>query len=97
MTSISTDTLPLLMLESPVARVRPLRAPEVPRPRAAPSGLFPAAAVVPEPPIGTALRLRRAVAWTVVLGTVGLLVYASWQRVVLGGEPEAAVAMPVGP
>jgi hypothetical protein len=62
-------------------RVEPFREVVVPRPKATPSGLFPAAEVVPLPPVGMALRLRRAVALTVVVGTVSLLAYVSWQRV----------------
>jgi hypothetical protein len=90
MPPISTDDVPLVMLDRPRARraeasrplrVRPFREVTLPRPKNTPSGLFPAAQVRPEPPVGGALRLRRAVALTVVLGTVGLLAYASWQRV----------------
>lgn len=67
-------------------RVRPFHAPELPRPKE-PSGLLPAAEVRPEPPMGLALRLRRAVALVVVLGTVSLLAYAAWQRVARHREP----------
>jgi hypothetical protein len=61
----------------------------VPRPKEAPSGLLRAAAVVPEAPVGGALRLRRAVALTVVLGTVSLLAYASWLRGAHARQPAA--------
>jgi hypothetical protein len=90
MSPISTDDVPIVMLDRPRARrsegsrplrVRPFREVTLPRPKNTPSGLFPAAQVRPEPPVGGALRLRRAVALTVVLGTVSLLAYASWQRV----------------
>jgi hypothetical protein len=90
MTPISTDSMPLMMLDRSRARrgessrplrVRPFREVTLPRPKDTPSGLFPAVPVRPGPPVGGALRLRRAVALTVVLGTVGLLAYASWQRV----------------
>ncbi len=76
-------------------RVRPFHAPELPRPRE-PSGLLPAAEVRPEPPIALALRLRRAVALTVVLGTVSLLAYAGWQRVAHDRElpPAGALTRP---
>jgi cytochrome c-type biogenesis protein CcmH/NrfG len=90
--SISTESFPLLTLERQPARrrepmrVRPFRSPEVPRPSALKSGLFPAVEWQPEPPRGRALRLRRAVALVVVLGTVSLLSYASWQRVAHGHE-----------
>lgn len=96
MSSISTDRIPLVTLERPPARrrgtwlgVRPFRSIELPRPKATPSGLFPAVPVRPEPPMGRALRLRRAVAWTVVLGTAALLAYASWQRVAHGATAPA--------
>jgi hypothetical protein len=95
MSSISTDRVPLVTLELPpsrrsgkLLRVRPFRSIELPRPRATPSGLFPAVPVRPEPPIGLALRLRRAVAWTVVLGTVALLAYAIWPRLAHGAATD---------
>lgn len=65
-------------------RVEPFAEIVVPRPKPT-SGLFPAAQAVPRPPEGTALRLRRAVALMVVLGTVGLVAYASWYRVAQAG------------
>jgi len=56
----------------------PFREVTLPRPRPT-SGLFPAA-VEPAPRPTSGTRLRRAVALTVVLGTVSLLAYASWHR-----------------
>lgn len=86
----STDRIAFVTLERPQprgaepVRVRPfLRARELPRPKT-PSGLFPAAPVRPGPPKGYALRARRAVALTVVVGSVCLLAYAAWQRVAHG-------------
>jgi hypothetical protein len=98
--SISTESFPLLTLErQPVRRreplrVRPFRAPEVPRPSVTSSGLFPAVEWRPEPPRGRALRLRRAVALIVVLGTVGLLSYASWQRAAHAHELAGRATVP---
>lgn len=105
MTPISTDDVPLVMLDRPRARrgessrplrVRPFREITLPRPKNTPSGLFPAAQLRPEPPVGGALRLRRAVALTVVLGTVSLLVYASWQRAAHARELAELAAAPAG-
>ena len=93
MSSYSNERIPRITLEP--LRVRPLRALELPRPRTAPSGLFPAVAMPPEPPMGLALRLRRAVALIVVLGTVGLVAYAVWQHVARVGEPASPVALPM--
>jgi hypothetical protein len=70
--------------------MRPLRVSDVPRPRHTKSGLFPAATAPPDPPAGAALRARRAVALTVVVGTLCLLAYASWKRVAHGLEPSEA-------
>lgn len=101
MSSTSTERIPLVALEHPPARrreplrVRPFRSLELPRPRTTPSGLFPAVAVRPEPPIGLALRLRRAVALFVVLGTVSLVAYAAWQRVARDREPTSPLARPM--
>ena len=67
----SSSSLPL--------RVEPFREVPLPRPRPTPSGLFPATSALP--PAARTSRLRRAVALAVVLGTVGLLAYVSWQRV----------------
>jgi hypothetical protein len=99
MTPISTDGMPLLMLDRPHARgestplrVRPFREVSVPRPKDTPSGLFPAVPMRLEPPVGRALRLRRAVALTVVLGTVGLLAYASWQHAAHARELDPSAA-----
>lgn len=92
----STDRIPFVTLERPQPRqaeplrVRPfLRARELPRPKTT-SGLFPAVPVRPGPPMGYALRARRAVALTVVIGSVCLLTYAAWQRVAHGATPPAA-------
>jgi hypothetical protein len=93
MSSTSTERIPLLTLEP--LRVRPFRAPELPRPRTTPSGLFPAVALRPGPPMGLALRLRRAVGLVVVLGTVGLVTYAAWQRAARVREPASPVARPM--
>lgn len=96
MSSSSTERIPLVTLEHPPARrrqavrVRPFRSLELPRPRTTPSGLFPAVAVRPNPPVGFALRLRRAVALVVVLGTVSLMAYAAWQSAGRGREPTRA-------
>lgn len=67
----------------PLLRVEPFRELTLPRrPRTTPSGLFPAVETPAEQPsAGMTSRLRRAVALAVVVGTVGLLAYASWQRV----------------
>ncbi len=74
------------------------RIPEVdlPRPEATPSGLFRIVPVEPEPPARGALKLRRAVGLTVLIGTLGLLAYASWQRVAHARSSEW-VATPSGP
>jgi hypothetical protein len=74
-------------------RVRPFGAIEpLPRPRTA-SGLLPAAEVRPVPPMGRALRLRRAVALFVVLGTLCLVAYVASQRVAHGREPATPRAL----
>jgi len=91
MSSISTESFPLLAIERQThrrgpLRVRPFRPPEVPRPTTTTSGLFPAVPMKLEPPRGRALRLRRVVAVVVVLGTVCLLSYVTWQRLAHGRE-----------
>lgn len=58
--------------------VRPFGEITVPRPEQ--SGLFPAVEVQPTPMRHVDRRLRRAVLLTVVVGVIGLLAYASWQR-----------------
>lgn len=97
----STDRIPLVTLERPVRRrtsvhVQPFRSIELlPRPRTPSSGLLPAAEVRPEPPpVGAALRLRRAVALVVVLGTLCLLGYVASQRVAHDREPATSHARP---
>jgi len=81
MSSFSTDRIPFVTLDRSSVRVRPFRSIErLPRPKAR-SGLVPAASERPEPPKGDALRLRRAVAWIVVIGSVCLVGYAASQRV----------------
>lgn len=95
MSSISTESYPLLTIERQPRRreplhVRPFRTPEVPRPSTTTSGLFPAVPFKLEPPKGRALRLRRVVALIVVLGTVCLLSYVAWQRVAHGAAAPAA-------
>ena len=101
MSSVSTDRIPLVSLEHEPARrreplrVRPFRSPDVPRPRHAPSGLFPAAPIRPEPPKGLALRLRRVVALVVVLGTVSLVAYAAWPRIARDRDPASPLARPI--
>lgn len=77
--------------------MRPIRDVVLPRPKATPSGLFPAVQVQPLPIAGPALRLRRAVGLTVLLGTVCLLAYASWQRAAHARAPVASAAAPVEP
>ncbi|MCX4239258.1 hypothetical protein [Paraliomyxa miuraensis] len=69
----SSGSLPLLRV-----RVESFREVTLPRPRSTPSGLFPA--VTAPPPTVMTSRLRRMVALAVVIGTVGLLAYVSWQR-----------------
>ena len=71
-------------VELPTSPSRALRLPwvkpppDVPLPRPTTrSGMFPEVPVVP-PRAG--LGLRRVVLWTVVLGAIGLVCYASWQR-----------------
>lgn len=101
-------TAPFMPIDRPPPRrrrtqlhVRPFDAFEaidaVPRPRhTAPSGLLPAAEAQtrPEPPVGSALRLRRAVALFVVLGTLALLAYAAAQRVANDRETTPHVVPP---
>lgn len=97
---LSTDRIPFVPLERPVRRrksvhVQPFRSIELlPRPRTPSSGLVPAAEVRPEPPVGAALRLRRAVALVVVLGTLCLMGYVASQRVANDREPATSLARP---
>ena len=75
--------------------VQPFRSIELlPRPRTPSSGLLPAAEVRPEPPVGAALRLRRAVALVVVLGTLCLAGSVASQRVAHDREPASSSARP---
>lgn len=54
------------------------------------SGLFPTVRELPLVPDTSGLRLRRAVLMIVVIGGMGLVAYASWQR--MGYERAASSA-----
>ncbi|MEM9455794.1 MAG: hypothetical protein AAGF11_16560 [Myxococcota bacterium] len=66
----------------------------LPRPDSV-SGLFPAFDAHPPPLARSGLRLRRAVLLTVVLGTVSLLAYASWQWMSWQRSAQARAVNPV--
>ncbi|MEM7155764.1 MAG: hypothetical protein AAF799_23135 [Myxococcota bacterium] len=80
--------------QSQTLRVKPFQQIDLqPPPSNKNSGLFPAVAVAPTPPNDRALRLRRAVLLTVVVGGLGLLAYASWQRVAHARAGDADVTV----
>ncbi|MCA9652344.1 MAG: hypothetical protein KC501_20690 [Myxococcales bacterium] len=98
---VSTPTPPSLAIAEPQqlgprARellVRPLSSIELrPPPSDTNSGLFPALEVGPRPLGRGGRRLRRAVLLTVVLGAIGLMTYAAWQRAAQARTPSAVVA-----
>lgn len=83
---VSTPTPPSLAIIDPrplagsSMLVRPFDRIELEPPSQTSSGLFPALDEEPVPLERGGLRLRRAVLLTIVVGAVGLLAYASWQR-----------------
>lgn len=83
--------------QSQTLRVKPFQTIDLkPPPSERNSGLFPAVAVAPLPPNDRALRLRRAVLLTVVVGGLSLLAYASWQRVAHARSADAEVSVRPG-
>lgn len=92
---VSTPTPPSLAIIDPrplagsSVLVRPFDRIELQPPSQTSSGLFPALdeEPVPVPVARGGLRLRRAVLLTIVVGAVGLLAYASWQRASRASPP----------